>query len=66
MIEVMRFEDANYRRRNKETHRAMRELGTLCVMEAGRFGTREGLASEGTDVTDRARAVLRRRLTGRS
>lgn len=66
MIEVMGFEDADYRRRKEETHRAMRELGTLCVMEAGRFGTREGLASEGTDVTDRVRAVLRRRMAGRS
>ena len=62
MIEVMGFGDADYRRRKEETHRAMRELGTLCVMEADRFGTREGLASEGTGVTDRVRAVLRRRM----
>ena len=58
----MGFEDADYRRRKEEPHRAMRELGTLCVMEAARFGTREGLASKGTGVTDRVHAVLRRRL----
>ena len=62
MIEVMGFEDEDYRRRKEETHRAMRELGTLCIMEARRFDTPEGLASEGTDVTDKIRAVLRRRL----
>ncbi len=62
MIEVMGFEDEDYRRRKEETHRAMRELGTLCVMEARRFDTPRGLAAEGTDVTDRIRAVLRRRL----
>ena len=62
MIEVMGFEDEDYRKRKEETHRAMRSLGTLCTMEAGRFGSPEGLASEGTDVTDKIRAVLRRRL----
>ena len=62
MIEVTEPGDGDRCRRKEETHRAMRELGTLCVMEAARFGTREGLASEGTDVTDRVRAVLRRRM----
>ncbi len=62
MIEVMGFEDEDYRKRKEETHRAMRELGTLCIMEARRFDTPGGLASAGTDVTDRIRAVLRRRL----
>ena len=60
MIEVMGFEDEDYRKRKEETHRAMRSLGTLCTMEAGRFDTPERLASEGTDVTDKIRAVLRR------
>ena len=62
MIEVMGFEDEDYRARKEETHWAMRSLGTLCIMEAGKFDTREGLASEGTNVTDKIRAVLRRRL----
>lgn len=62
MIEVMGLEEADHRSRREETHRAMKELGTLCVMEADRLGTREGLASEGIDVTDKVRAVLRRRL----
>ena len=62
LIEVMGFEDEDYRKRKEETHWAMRELGTLCTMEAGRFDTPEWLASEGTDVTDKIRAVLRRRL----
>ncbi len=66
MIEVMGFEDEDYRRRKEETHRAMRALGTLVTMEAGRFGTSRGLAAEGTDVTHRVRAVLRRRLSGQS
>ncbi|MDE0047327.1 MAG: hypothetical protein OXU19_15955 [bacterium] len=64
MIEVMGFEDEDYRRRKEETHWAMRSLGTLCTLEAGSFATPQGLAAEGTDVTDRVRAVLRRRLTG--
>ena len=62
MIEVMGFEDEDYRQRKEGTHRAMRSLGTLCTMEAGRFDTPEGVASEGMDVTDKIRAVLRRRL----
>ncbi len=62
MIEVMGFEDEDYSGRKEETHRAMRELGTLCVMEADWFDTPEGLAIQGTDVTDKIRAVLRRRL----
>ena len=66
MIEVMGFEDEDYRARKEETHWAMRSLGTLCTMEAGKFDTPEGLASEGTNVTDRIRAVLRRRLAGKS
>ncbi len=33
MIEVMGFEDEDYRRRKEETHWAMRSLGTLCAME---------------------------------
>ena len=66
MIEVMGFEDEDYRRRKEETHWAMRSLGTLFTMEAGRFGTIRQLAMEGTDVTERIRAVLRRRLTGQS
>ena len=66
MIEVMGFEDGDYRRRKEETHRAMRKLGTLRTMESGRFGTCEGLASEGADVTDKVRAVLRRRMDGKS
>ena len=66
MIEVMGFEDEDYRQRKEETHRAMRELGTLCIMEVDWFDTPEGLSVQGTDVTDRIRAVLRRRLTGKS
>lgn len=66
MIEVMGFEDGDYRRRKEQTHRAMRTLGTLVTMEAGRFGTVAGLAAAGKDVTDRIRAVLRRRLSGQS
>ncbi len=62
MIEVMGFDDEDYCRRKEETHWAMRSLGTLCAMEAGRFATPGGLAAEGTDVTDRIRAVLRRKL----
>ena len=62
MIEVMGFEDEEYRERKEATHWAMRSLGTLRIMEASRFGTPEGLASEGVDVTDKVRAVLRRRL----
>ena len=62
MIEVMGFEDEDYRASKEETHWAMRSLGTLCTMEAGKFDTREGLASEGTNVTDQIRAVLCRRL----
>ena len=62
LIEVMGFEDGDYRNRKEQTHRAMRELGTLCTMEAGMFDTPRGLAVQGTDVTDKIRAVLRRRL----
>lgn len=57
MIEVMGFEDENYRWRKEETRWAMRSLGTLCTMEAGRFGTPGGLAAQGADVADRIRAV---------
>ncbi len=62
MIEVMGFEDEGYRRRKEDTHQAMRTLGTMCLMEANWFDRPRGLAAAGTNVTDKIRAVLRRRL----
>ncbi len=62
MIEVMESEDPAARRRKEETHHAMTQLGTLCIMEADWFDTPRGLAAAGTNVTDKVRSVLRRRL----
>ena len=62
VVEVMGFERPEYLCGKEVTHPRMATLGTLCTMQAGRFGhSPTGVTSEGRKVTQAIRAALERR-----